>query len=51
MAGNATEVATATPKPLVQASRLHKLLSQPQTVREVFLLKELLDKPLALRRR
>lgn len=34
-----------------QAERLHRLLRQPQTVRELFVLKELLDKPLTLRRR
>jgi hypothetical protein len=32
------------------AERLAKLLRQPQTVRELFVLKELLDKPLSLRR-
>ena len=36
---------------LTQALRLHRLLRQPQTVRELFLLKELLDRPVALRRR
>jgi hypothetical protein len=31
--------------------RFARLLRQPQTMRELFVLKELLDRPLALRRR
>ena len=42
---------TPTKRPTTKAERLHRLLSQPQTVKELWLLRELLDKPLALRQR
>lgn len=39
------------PKPPVPAVRLARLMRQPETVRELFLLRELLDPPLSLRPR
>ncbi len=40
----------APPQPARSAERIARLLRQPRTVRELVVLKEILDKPLALRR-
>jgi len=47
----ATAPAVAVHRPSAVATRLTRLLHQPQTLREVLLMKELLDRPVSLRRR
>jgi len=46
------QVAVVAPRPATAGlDRLRRLMRQPHTLREAILLRELLDRPLALRRR
>jgi hypothetical protein len=46
-----SEPAKVAQQVLLNRDRIFRLMHQPQALRELFLIKELLDKPLAIRRR